>query len=100
MIKSFFDAVAYWKENPDEANEFMGEKLGVTADEFAAQMAGLLIPDAKGVVEAFTEADDYTYWGYTQNTVRDFMYELGVLDNNDTDCGDMIDASFVKSLAE
>lgn len=52
------------------------------------------------MVEAFTEADDYTYWGYTQNTVRDFMYELGVLDNNDTDCGDMIDASFVKSLAE
>ena len=100
VIKSFFDAVEYWKENPDEANEFMGEKLGVTADEFAAQMAGLLIPDAKGVVEAFTEADYYTYWGYTQNTVRDFMYELGVLDSNDTDCGDMIDASFVKSLAE
>lgn len=100
VVKSFFQAVDYWRENPDEANEFMGEKLGVTAEEFAAQMEGLLIPTEEEVIEAFTEAEDYTYWGYTQNTVRDFMYELGVLDNNDFDCGDMIDASFVKGLVE
>lgn len=100
VVKSFFQAVDFWRENPDEANEFMGEKLGVTAEEFAAQMEGLLIPTEEEVIEAFTEAEDYTYWGYTQNTVRDFMYELGVLDNNDFDCGDMIDASFVKSLVE
>lgn len=100
VVKSFFQAVDFWRENPDEANEFMGEKLGVTAEEFAAQMEGLLIPTEEEVIEAFTEAEDYTYWGYTQNTVRDFMYELGVLDNNDFDCGDMIDANFVKSLVE
>lgn len=100
VVKSFFEAVDYWKENPDEANAFMGEKLGVTADEFAAQMEGLLIPSKEEVVEAFTEAEDYVYWGYTQNTVRDFMYELGVLDDKDFDCGDMIDASFVKGLTE
>lgn len=100
VIKSYFDAVAYWKENPDEANAYMGEKLGVDAEEFASEMNGLLLPDAKQVVEAFTEADDFTYWGYTQNTVRDFMYELGVLDNKDFNCGDMIDVSFVEKLAE
>ena len=100
VIKSYFDAVAYWKENPDEANAYMGEKLGVDAEEFASEMNGLLLPDAKQVVEAFAEADDFTYWGYTQNTVRDFMYELGVLDNKDFNCGDMIDVSFVEKLAE
>lgn len=100
VVKSFFEAVDYWKENPDEANEIMGKQLGVTADEFAAQMEGLLIPTEEEVVEAFTEAEDYTYWGYTQNTVRDFMYELGVLDSKDADCGDMIDASFVKGLVK
>lgn len=100
VIKSFFEAVEYWKENPDEANEIMGKQLGVTADEFAAQMKGLLIPTEQEVVKAFTKAEDYTYWGYTQNTVRDFMYKLGVLDSNKADCGDMIDASFVKSLAK
>lgn len=100
VVKSFFDAVAYWKENPDEANEIMGKQLGVSADEFAAQMEGLLIPTEEEVVQAFTEAEDYSYWGYTQNTVRDFMYKLGVLDNNEADCKDMIDASFVKSLVK
>ena len=59
----------------------------------------LLIPTVDDVVTAFTEADDYSYWGYTQNTVRDFMYKLGVFDNNNFDCKDMIDDSFVKSLA-
>ncbi len=100
VIKSFFDAVEYWKENPEEANEIMGEQLGVTADEFAAQMEGLLIPTEEEVIEAFTEAEDYSYWGYTQNTIRDFMYELGVLDSNEADCGDMIDASFIKGIVE
>ena len=98
VIKSFFDAVEYWKANPEEANAYMGEKLGVGAEEFASEMEGLLIPGAEDVVKAFTEADSYDYWGYTQNTVRDFMYELGVLENNEKNCGDMIDASFVKNL--
>ena len=99
MIQSYLDAVEYWKENPDESNAFMAEKLGVDAEEFANEMDGLLIPDAQAAVEAFTEADDYSYWGYTQNTVLAFMKELGVLDK-DVDCGDMIDASFVEGLAK
>jgi NitT/TauT family transport system substrate-binding protein len=99
VIQSFFDAVDYWKANPEEANEFMGEKLGVGAEEFASEVDGLIISDAQSAKAAFTEADDYSYWGYTQNTVKDFMYELGVLDSNDKDCGDMIDASFVNAIA-
>lgn len=99
VIKAFFEAVDYWKENPDDANKIMGKQLGVTEEEFAEQMNGLLIPTVDDVVTAFTEADDYSYWGYTQNTVRDFMYKLGVFDNNNFDCKDMIDDSFVKSLA-
>lgn len=100
VIKGFFEAVEYWKENPDEANEFMGEKLGVSADEFAEQMNGLIIPTEDEVLTAFTEADDYTYWGYTQNTIKDFMYKLGVLDTKDLDCGEMIDSSFIKSVID
>ncbi len=99
MVKSYFDAVEYWKENPDEANEFMAEKLGVDAEEFASEMDGLLVPDVDGAVEAFTEDESYAYWGYTQNEVLSFLRELDVLDK-DVDCGGMIDDSFVKSLAE
>lgn len=100
VIKGFFDAVDYWKANPDEANTYMGDKLGVGAEEFANEVQGLLIADTASVQEAFTKADSYSYWGYTQNTIRDFMYELGVLDNKDKDCGDMIDASFIEAIAQ
>lgn len=100
VVQSFFEAVDYWRENPEEANEYMGTQLGVGAEEFASEMEGLLIPKVQDVITAFTQADGYEYWGYTQNTVRDFMHELGVLDTNEFNCGDMIDDSFVKSLVE
>jgi len=99
VIKGFMEAVDYWKNNPDDANAFMGEKLGVDADEFKSEMDGLIVPSIDDEVTAFTKADDYSYWGYTQNQVRDFMYKLGALDSNDKDCGDMIDSSFVQELA-
>lgn len=98
FVKSYYEAVDYWKENPEESNEYMAEKMNVTVEEFESQMGGLIVPDAAETVEAFTEADDYSYWGYTQNTVEKFMNELGVIDA-DVDCGKMIDATFVKKLA-
>lgn len=100
VIKSYFDAVEYWKNNPEEANAFMGEKMGVDAEEFALEMEGLFVPTEADAVKAFTPDDSYTYWGYTQNTVRDFMYGLGILDSNTADCGDMIDSSFVEKLVK
>lgn len=100
LVKSYFDAVEYWKEHPEEANAYMGEKMGVDAEEFAREMEGLYVPTPEDVVTAFTPADSYSYWGYTQNTVMDFMYDLGILDTKDVDCGDMIDASFVKKLVQ
>lgn len=99
MVKSYFEAVEYWKNNSDESNKFMAEKLGVDAEEFASEMNGLLVPDEKGAVEVFTKADSYSYWGYTQNEVLSFMRELGQIDK-DVDCSGMIDDSFVKSLAQ
>ncbi|MGN1318235.1 MAG: aliphatic sulfonate ABC transporter substrate-binding protein [Lachnospirales bacterium] len=98
MVKSFYEAADYWRENGDESSEFMAEKLGVSKEEFNAQISGLIIPDAKMALESFTPADNYTYWGYTQNTVEKFMNEMGVLDT-DADCGEMIDSSFVEKLA-
>lgn len=98
MVKSFFDAKAYWEQNTEEASAFMAEKLGVETDEFNKEVEGLQLPSEEDVVTAFTEADDYSYWGYTQNKVLSFMKNLGVLDK-EVDCGDMIDASFVKELA-
>ena len=99
MVKSYFDAVDYYNSNKDEAAAYMGEKLGVDADEFNKETEGLLLSNQQEVIKAFTPADDYSYWGYTQNKVLKFMKDLGVIDA-DVDCGGMIDSSFVKSLSK
>lgn len=99
MIKSFFEAIEYWENNQEETNAFMGEKLGVDAEEFANEMERIGVNKLEDALVAFTEAEDYCYWGYTQNQISGFMKDLGIL-NKDIDCGDMIDDSFVKSLAD
>lgn len=100
MVKSFEEAVEYWQNNTEEATAFMAEKMGVDADEFTSEINGLIIPTLADNQEAFTEAEDYSYWGYTQNTVRDFMYEQGALTSADRDCADLINRSFVDAVAE
>ncbi|MGN1024152.1 MAG: ABC transporter substrate-binding protein [Lachnospiraceae bacterium] len=99
LVQSFFDAVDYYNENTDDAVAIMAEHLGVDADEFKSEIAGLEIPTIEEELTAFTPADDYSYWGYTQNTVRDFMYNLGAVSSNERDCGDMLDDTFVKAVA-
>lgn len=100
MVKSFYEAVDYYKENEDAAVAIMAEHLGVDEEEFKSEMEGLLIPTVEEEIEAFTPADDYTYWGYTQNVIRDFMYELGAVSSNERDCGDMINDTFMQEYAD
>lgn len=99
IVKSFFQARDYWKQNTDEANEFMAGKMGVDKKEFASEMEGLIIPDINEELKAFEKADSYTYWAYTQNKVEKFMKELGVI-SKDVNCEDLINDKFVKGYAE
>jgi NitT/TauT family transport system substrate-binding protein len=99
MVKSYFDAVEYWKNNTDDSTAFMAGKLGVDSAEFTSEMNGLIVPTVDEAVKAFTPAENYSYWGYTQNTVKDFLKKLDVI-KADCKCGDMIDASFVKNLKQ
>lgn len=99
VVKSFFEARDYWKQNTDEANEFMAGKMGVDRNEFASEMEGLIIPDIDEELKLFKEADDYTYWGYTQNKIESFMKQLGVI-TKDFDCKDLLNDKFVKEYSE
>lgn len=98
MIKSYYDAIDYWKANQAEASKFMGDKMGMTAADFDAMMKGLIVPSEKDNVKLFTKAEDYTYWPYTQNKVEKFMKDLGAI-NSDADCAKMVNDTFVKELA-
>jgi NitT/TauT family transport system substrate-binding protein len=99
MVKSYFDAAEYWKSNTDDSVSFMAGKLGVDSAEFTSEMNGLIVPSVAEAVKAFTPDESYTYWGYTQNTVKDFLKKLNVI-KVDRNCNDMIDAGFVNSLKQ
>lgn len=96
IVDTYFATIDWWNKNKDEGSAFMGELLGTDAAGFEAQMEGLTLPTPESAVKAFTPADDYTYWGYTQNVIRDFMYDLKQIDNK-PDCAEMIDDTFVKA---
>lgn len=97
MCQSYLDAIAWWQDNKEEADAYMAEELGTTPDDFEAQMATLKLPTVESAQKAFEKADDYTYWAYTQNNIRDFLYSLKQIDSK-PDCAEMIDDTFVKGL--
>lgn len=96
IVDTYFATIDWWNENKEEGSAFMGEKLGTDAAGFDEQMAGLTLPTRETAVDAFTPTDDYAYWGYTQNVIRDFMYDLKQIDSK-PDCAEMVDDTFVKA---
>ena len=98
FVRSFFQAVEHWKANREEDTAYMAGMLGVDAEEFENELGGLLLASPQDAVDAFTPADDFSYWGYTQNLISGFLRELKVIDR-DVDCGEMIDDRFVRQVA-
>ena len=62
VIKAFmlgwFDAIEYWKKNPDEANKIMAAGLGIPAEDFTAMLSGYKFSDYE---------DNLKYFGSTEN---------------------------------
>lgn len=45
VLRAWFDAVDYWRENPDEANAIMARGLGINAEELAEMLEGSRFSD-------------------------------------------------------
>lgn len=98
FVKSWNEAVLYWKNNRDEAEAIIAKRMNVSQEECHAMMETLYITTAQDSVEGFTKAEKSSYWGYTQQKIALFLKELKVI-KNDVNAASLIDDTFVKKVA-
>jgi len=58
FIKGWFEAVEYWRANPEEANTVMARALGLEKDVFVQMVEGVRYGDLEGNREFFTRNEE------------------------------------------
>ncbi|SEI99245.1 NitT/TauT family transport system substrate-binding protein [Propionispira arboris] len=99
FVKSWDEAVAYWKEHPEESEALMAKKMNVSDKEFHDMMGTLYITTVQDSVKGFSKAEDASYWGYTQQKIVTFLKKLNVIEKK-IDAGSIIDSTFVNEAAK
>ena len=99
FLKSWNQAVEYWKSNRADAEAIMAKHMNVSPKEMHDMMDQLQITTAADSVKSFTKADTPAYWGYTQNKIAKFLKDMNVI-QKDVNADDLIDAQFVKAVAD
>jgi NitT/TauT family transport system substrate-binding protein len=96
FVDSWYQAVEYWQENTDEANEIMAEALEVSAEDFADMMETLYITTANDSLEAFEPAEGESSFITVNQSIAEFLKNLNVIENM-PEVSEMINTEFLKN---
>lgn len=98
ILRAWFDALAFLRENPDEAVAIMAKAADTPVEEYKVLMGGVKIFSLADNLKAFTRSEDMTYLGYTGQKTAEFLKSVGMLDSI-PDVEGLLDSSFVQALA-
>ncbi|MDQ0273437.1 ABC transporter substrate-binding protein [Cytobacillus purgationiresistens] len=95
FVKAMGEAMDYWKENEDEANEIMAKGLKIDTEEFVATAEGLKFLANEDNKELFgTEDSKGSIYESTENAIK-FYKEQEIIDK-EPKAEDIINSSFLK----
>ncbi|MGM0238109.1 ABC transporter substrate-binding protein [Enterococcus sp. AZ103] len=101
VVDAYFDGMADYVENPDEALGFMAEQADISTDEMAAAMAGARLFSVADNNSAFhDEAEDYTYLPYTAEKTAEFLLEQEMVSKELSDPTSIFDSTYIDALYE
>lgn len=94
IVKGWYDALAYNKSNPDDANTIMGKAMGETKDEFASQLGDVTFYDKAGNVAYFGTSSKKGQIYEVSKSASDLWLSLKLIDQK-VDPNSIINGSFV-----
>jgi NitT/TauT family transport system substrate-binding protein len=97
LLRAWFDALAYWKENPDEAMKIMAKAAETPVDEFKGVYDGIKMFTIDEGIKAYEKRDDYSSLFYTANETTKFLTDLDMMSGT-PDHDKALDVSFLKGL--
>lgn len=98
ILRAWFDALDFWRQNPDEALAIMAKAADTTVAEFQAGLDGVKIFSLADNLTAFRKADDLSYLGYTGKKTAEFLKAVNMLEKV-PDVEALLDGAFVQALA-
>ena len=99
LIDTWFDVLAFMKENPEKSDQIMADRAGVTVEEFQQFKEGTRIFTLEENLEAFTPGDSMKHMPFAAERMAKFMTEVGFIDEA-PDLTQIFDDQFVKAYAE
>jgi NitT/TauT family transport system substrate-binding protein len=97
MINAWYDALDFWKKNPDEAIAIMAKVAEQPADEFKKAYDGIKIFSMDDNLKAFKEGNDFTSLYYTAQKTGEFLKSFQLI-NDIPEYKSAIDSSFVEAV--
>lgn len=97
IIAAWYDALEYWKNNPEESITIMAKHADTSVAEYKQLVEGTKIFTVDDNINAFEKKEDLTYLGYSGKKMGDFLKGLNMLDKV-PDLEKSFDPSFVKEL--
>jgi NitT/TauT family transport system substrate-binding protein len=99
MVDSWFATLDYIKTNPDQANEIMAKRGGVTVEEYKQYADGTKLFTIEENLEAFTKGNDMKSLYFSAQEMSKFLVDVG-LASQQADTSNIFDDRFVKAYAE
>lgn len=96
VIRAYYRAVEYWKNNPEEANEIMGASMGLSGAEFAEQVSLVKFADPQYTLDKFNRNKPGNVFELSQ-MASDFYLADG-LTQGPVDPESVVDASLIQEI--
>lgn len=98
ITRAWFDAMEWWKQNPDEGNAILAKKAEVSPEEYKEMMSGIKLFTLQDNLKAFTKSDSLEYLGTTGLKTANFLKDKGMLDTL-PNVESILEPSFVRQVA-
>ncbi|MEL6327557.1 MAG: ABC transporter substrate-binding protein [Cyanobacteria bacterium J06626_23] len=99
VVNTWFDVLAFIEENPEESDEIMAARAGVTPEELQKFKEGTRMFTIEDNLEAFSEGEGMQHMPYAAERMTEFMVGVGFIPEG-PDLTTLFDDQFVKAYAE
>ncbi|ADG81473.1 ABC transporter substrate-binding protein [Thermincola potens] len=98
ILMAWFDAMEWWKQNPEEAIQIMAKRADTSPEDYKQSVQSVKIFTLEDNIKAFTKAESMEYLGYTGLKTAKFLKSKNMLDTI-PDVEKILDDSFIQAIA-
>ncbi|MGO4546957.1 ABC transporter substrate-binding protein [Paenibacillus sp. 2TAB23] len=98
IVDAWFDALAWYEANKEEAIKLLAEKAESTPEDFKLGLDSIKLFGVDDNIKAFEKRDEYSSLSYTGMKTAQFLYNLDMVDKLDS-VDELFDPQFVNNKA-